>query len=87
MTQFVSEEEEPMLDRNVHIFDQTEELKAVLSYKIKNCGKTLQVIELNSGLSMPTLRKIANGKIVPKLSTIVKLSHGIGISLERLLYE
>ena len=76
-----------MLDKNIHIYDQKDELKAVVSYKIKNCGMTLQQLEQLSKLSITTVRNLANGKTVPTIRSLLKLSKGMGLDIAQLLFD
>ncbi len=51
----------------------------------KKQGLTLLEIEVATGISEGSLSKIENGKKNPALTTLVKLSKGMGIPLAKLL--
>ncbi|MDE6275220.1 MAG: helix-turn-helix domain-containing protein [Clostridia bacterium] len=76
-----------MIDKNIHLCDQKDEVKAVIAYKIKHCEMTLQQLARQSKLSITTICNLANGKIMPSIKTLFKLSKGMGLNIAQLLFD
>ena len=72
------------MNKKKSLEEQEKEVKSIIAYKIKQSGLTLTQLAKKSNLSLSTVYKLSEEKMLPRVSTLYKISKGLGITLAEL---